>query len=178
MTKDNGRILNFSVSLPCISDVVISESGVCNLLLNLHIKKSPGPDGIPNAFLKRYAELRAKYLYVKFTRLLSDGSLPDDWRTAEVKPLHKSGEKSHIENYRPVSLTSTSCKILGHIIHYHIVGFLEEYKVLVDVQHGFGRRFFTCTQLVETVHDFAQSINEGKQTDAIFMDFHNAFDKV
>lgn len=48
-----------------------------------------------------------------------------------------------------------------------MVGFLEENRVLVGVQHGFRCRFSTCTQLVETVHDFAQSINEGKQTDPI-----------
>lgn len=177
-TKDNGCLPNFSISLPVISDVVISESGVFNLLLNVDTKKSPGPDKIPNAFLKRYAEWCAKYLYVVFTRSLRDGSLPDDWRTAEIKPLHKSGNKTHIDNYRPVSLTSTSCKILEHIIHKHILSFLEEHKVLTDVQHGFRHRFSTCTQLVETVHDLAQAINEGKQTDIVFMDFRKAFDKV
>lgn len=46
------------------------------------------------------------------------------------------------------------------------------------MQHGFRAGFSTTTQLVETVHDFASAINEGKQTDVIFMDFKKAFDKV
>lgn len=34
-----------------------------------------------------------------------------------------------------------------------------------------------CTQLAETIHDFALSLN-GKQTDVIFMNFKKAFHKV
>ena len=67
-------------------------SSVCNFLLNLDIKKLLGPDGVPIAFFKRYAKWCAKYLYVVVTRSLSDGSLPDDWRTAEIKPVHKSSK--------------------------------------------------------------------------------------
>lgn len=177
-TKDNGHLPQFHMSLPSIPDLVISEAGVCNLLLNLDVKKSPGPDDIPNAFLKRYAEWCSKYLCVLYNRSLSESSLPDDWRTARIKPLHKSGDKTCVLNYRPISLTSTSCKILEHIIHKHLINFLEEHNVLSKVQHGFRHGFSTTTQLVETIHDFSKSINDRKQTDAIFMDFSKAFDKV
>lgn len=74
------------------------------MLLNLDIRKSPGPDDIPNSFFKKYAERCAKYLYVVFTRSLNEGTLPDDWRLAKIKPVHKAWEK-----------TSTSCKVLEHI---------------------------------------------------------------
>lgn len=177
-TKDDGRLPPFSMSLPSMPDVIISEEGVFNLLLKLDIKKSPGPDDIPNAFLKQYAEWCSKYLCVLFTRSLKEGVLPCDWKTARIKPLHKSGEKTCIENYRPISLTSTTCKLLEHIIHKHLTNFLDEHNVLAAVQHGFRRGYSTCTQLVETIHDFATAINEGKQTDVIFMDFRKAFDKV
>lgn len=95
-----------------------------------------------------------------------------------MKPLHKTGLKHMISNYRPISLTSTCCKLLEHIIHNHISEFLETHSVLTNFQHGFRKGYSTCTQLVQTVHDFAISINNGNQTDAIFMDFSKAFDKV
>lgn len=177
-TCDNGILPDFSISLPPIPDLVISENGILNLLLNLDVKKSTGPDGIPNAFLKRYAEWCSRYLFILYTHSLNEGQLPDDWKIAKIKPLHKAGDKSSIPNYRPISLISTSCKILEHIIHKHIITFLNSHKVLTNVQHGFRRGFSTNTQLVEITHDFAQAINEGKQTDAIFMDFQKAFDKV
>lgn len=177
-TEDNGTLPTFDVSLPPMSDVVISERGILNMLLKLDTKKSPGPDCIPNDFLKRYAEWTSKYLYVLFCKSLLDGELPHDWVTARIKPLHKKGNKNQVGNYRPISLTSTCCKILEHIIHNHIVEFLNKHNFLTRHQHGFRKGFSTCTQLVETVHDFAKSINHGKQLDAIFMDFAKAFDKV
>lgn len=177
-TQDDSSLPCYSVNLPSIPDVVISEAGVLNLLLKLDVKKSPGPDDIPNAFLKRYAEWCAKYLCILFNKSLNEGSLPDDWRTARIKPIHKTGDKASIQNYRPISLTSTACKVLEHIIHKHIADFLEQNNFLTNAQHGFRRGFSTATQLVQTIHDFAQAINEGKQTDAIFMDFKKAFDKV
>lgn len=177
-TTDNIFLPVLSMSFPPMPDVKISEQGIFNLLLNIDTKKSPGPDDIPNAFLKRYAEWCAKYLLILFKKSLSDGALPEDWKTARVKPLFKSGDKSNIANYRPISLTSTSCKIFEHIIYKHIVDFLEKHEVLTDAQHGFRRGYFTNTQLLGITHDFAEAINKGKQTDAIYMNFSKAFDKV
>lgn len=147
-------------------------------MLKLDIKKSPGPDDIPNCFLKRYAEWCAKYLYILFARSINEASLPEDWKIARIKPLHKSGDKSCIKNYRPISLASTSCKLLEHIIHKHITGFLDQHNVFTNMQHGFRSGLSTTTQLVEIIHDFASTVNKGQQTDAIFMDFSKAFDRV
>lgn len=177
-TADNGHLPSFSLSLPPIPDVTISENGVFNLLLNLDVKKSFGPDDIPNAFLKQYAQWCSKYLCVIFRRSIEEGALPDDWRVARVKPLHKTGDKTQVQNYRPISLTSTACKILEHIIHKHLSTFLEEHNVISKAQHGFRKGYSTCTQLIQTIHDFAEAINEGKQTDVIFLDFRKAFDTV
>lgn len=93
-TQDNGFLPNYATNLPSIPDVMISEAGVLNLLLKIDVKKSPGPDDIPNAFLKRYSEWCSKYLCILFSRSLSEGSLPDDWRTARIKPIHKTGDQN------------------------------------------------------------------------------------
>ena len=45
----------------------------------------------------------APSLFALFNKSLSRGVLPDDWKLANVVPVHKRGEKSHVENYRPIS---------------------------------------------------------------------------
>jgi hypothetical protein len=40
-------------------------------------------------------------------------------------------------NYRPVSLTSVTCKILEHIICRHLLKHLEKNKILINLNHGF-----------------------------------------
>lgn len=112
------------------------------------------------------------------TSSLNEGVLHKDWRIVRIKPLHKAGDKTKIENYRLLSLTSRACKILEEIVRKHVT-FLEEHSVLTrKAQHGFRRGYPTSIQLVKTIYDFSTAFNEGKQVDAIFIDFQKAFDKV
>ena len=56
--------------------------------------------------------------HVKLSRTLSLiykkslllGTLPTDWKMAEVTAIYKKGLKSDRGNYRPISLTSVCCK--------------------------------------------------------------------
>lgn len=156
----------------------ISQAGVLSLLLNLDEKKSTGPDDIPNAFLKRYAEPVSKFLQLIYLKSLRVGHLPADWKLAKIIPVHKSGDTFSPANYRPISLTCTSCKILEHIILKYLTEFVESHNILHSNQHGFRSGLSTVTQLVETLHDFAKDVNSQLQTDVIFMDFSKAFDRV
>ena len=44
------------------------------------------------------------------------GQIPSDWKTANVVPVHRKGDKCNIENYRPISLTSLVMKVMEKII--------------------------------------------------------------
>lgn len=50
--KDNGRLPEFGMSVPQMPNIKISEHGIQNLLLNLNVKTSSGPDAVPNAFFE------------------------------------------------------------------------------------------------------------------------------
>ena len=101
---------------------------------------------------------------------------------------HKPGRKlqsrrlkecrSNPANYRPVSLTCILCKILEHIINRHILDHLDEYRILVDAQHGFRKRRSCETQLILTCHDLAKVVNDSGQVDMLVLDFAKAFDTV
>lgn len=165
-------------SLCTTSADFITVEGVLSLLLNVKTKSSDGPDGIPNAFLQRYAEPIAHVFTHIFRLSLHNSILPDDWRTARVIPVFKKGDRLNVENYRPISITSGPCKLLEHIITHYIMSFLEENSILTPFQHGFRKGLSTTTQLVTTIHDFAMAIDKGDQIDAIFLDFRKAFDCV
>ena len=115
-----------------------------------------------------------------FNASLYQGKIPDDWRQALIAPIHKAGNKNKTvaENYRPVSLTSVTCKVLENIIHSHIISHLDRHNVLHDNQHGFRRKRSCKTQLLKTVHGLAKTLNDKGQTNSILLDFSKAFDKV
>uniref|UniRef100_A0A131YG22 RNA-directed DNA polymerase from mobile element jockey n=1 Tax=Rhipicephalus appendiculatus TaxID=34631 RepID=A0A131YG22_RHIAP len=88
--EDDGTLPQTRPSkLKPLDQLSITEAGILNLLLKLDSRKSSGPDDISNAFLRRYAEWMATYLLIIFNKSLSSGTLPGDWKTAKVKPIHK-----------------------------------------------------------------------------------------
>lgn len=165
------------VSCPDYEDIV-SQPGIFATLLNLKTKASPGPDGLPNAFLRRYSEALAPFVAYIFHASLSSSELPVDWRTARVVPIHKKGDTALITNYCPISLTTSCCKILEHIVANYIIKFLTDNNILSSFQHGFRKGFSTVTQLTTVVHNFASVLDKPGQTDVILLDFQKAFDLV
>ena len=58
---------------------------------------------------------------------IDTGELPKDWRSANISSIFKKGDKHLPENYRPVSFTSVTCKILEH--NYHMQTFNETLRI-------------------------------------------------
>jgi hypothetical protein len=104
------------------------------------------------------------------------------WRTTQrlenISSIFKKGDKHLPENYRPVSLTSVTCKILEHIICRHLLKHLEKNKILTNLNHGFRTGYSCETQLITTINDFLQEHDKGQQVDIAILDFSKAFDTV
>jgi hypothetical protein len=95
-----------------------------------------------------------------------------------VTPLFKKGDRGKAANYRPVSLTSISCKIMEHILHSSIISHLEANNILSNYQHGIRKEKSCESQLLLTIQDLADGLNNAEQIDCILLDFSKAFDKV
>ena len=163
---------------PKIQDINITEPGVRKLLQNLKPNKASGPDNISPLILKTLAPEIAPSLTLIFQKSYETSEVPEDWRTANVSPIFKKGEKYTAANYRPVSLTCICSKLMEHIITSHILKHSNENNILYNLQHGFRPKLSCETQLVEFVHDISKNMVSGTQTDVIVMDFSKAFDKV
>ena len=159
-------------------NIKVTTKGVKNLLQKLNPKKAIGPDLVPTRILKDYAEDIAPMLQLIFQQSLDSGIVPSDWKTANVVPIFKKGDRHTPSNYRPVSLTCVSSKILEHIVFHSIMNHVDLNSILVAFQHGF-RALHSCeTQLITTVEDLARDLDAKKQVDLLILDFSKAFDVV
>ena len=120
----------------------------------------------------------APALALLFQLSIDLGEIPEDWRQALVVPIFKKGDKHQSSNYRPVSLTSITCKLLEHILHSNIMRHLDQHNVLCDNQHGFRKKRLCKTKLLSTVQEIVSSTAKGQQVDTILLDFAKAFDKI
>jgi len=56
------------------------------------------------------------YLARLFDISIKDGTIPGDWKKALMFPIYKGGDRTVVQNYTPVSLTSVVCKQMEHVI--------------------------------------------------------------
>ena len=114
-----------------------------------------------------------------FNQSLTEGVVPADWKLATVCPIFKKkGSKTEPGNYRPVSLTCILCKIMENLVRKQIMNHVESNKLLNPQQHGFVTGKSCTTNLLETLDDWTQEIENDNSVDAIYMDFKKAFDTV
>ena len=182
-THDNGRGLpdkhdkGPSPYQP-MENIMFTQPGVEKLLLNINPTKAAGPDELPARVLKETAKQISGILSFMFQQAYEVGSVPTDWSKARISAIYKKGDKSAPSNYRPVSLTCITCKIMEHIVCSQIGQHLDSNNILHPNQHGFRKRLSCETQLVSSIQDWASSINLKRQTDVLLLDFSKAFDKV
>ena len=112
-----------------------TEDGVRKLLQKSNQRKASGPDMVPARLLKECSEELSPILTSIFNKSLQTGTVPNDWKTADVSAIFKKGQSYDPANYRPVSLTCLYCKILEHVIVSNVLKHLDCYKILTDCQH-------------------------------------------
>ena len=138
-----------------IPSLTIITHGIQRLLNNINPHKASGPDNISGRILKDLQNFTALILIIIFQKSLQIGCILSDWKHANVAPAYKKGEKYNAVNYKPISLTCISCKIMEHVITKHILNHLESNSLLYDLQHGFRHSRSCETQLLSFVQELA-----------------------
>ena len=161
-----------------LNKIEINEELVYKKLAEINVNKCIGVDDLHPKLLYELRDELVKPLCVLFNLSLETGSLPQDWRDANVTPLFKKGSKSMAANYRPISLTSKIGKILESIIKDNIVNHLEKFNLIRDSQHGFRKGRSCLTNLLDFMETVTQYLDVGQPVDLVYLDFAKAFDKV
>lgn len=77
------------------------------------------------AFLK-ISFLVSDVLCFIFNLSIEKGIFPDSLKTSVVIPLHKKGDTTVLNNYRPISLLSTFSKIFEKGVKSRMLSFLDK----------------------------------------------------
>ena len=157
-------------------DFYISRFGVEKLLHNINPNKAAGPDGVHGKILKNCAKSLALPLSLLFTKSFKTGLIPSEWKSANVVPVFKKGEKISVKKYRPISLTCLVMKTFEVCIRDKL---MDMCKGQINFQqHGFLAKKSCITQMVPFIDDLSCTLNNRSRTDVIYFDFAKAFDSV
>ena len=111
--------------------------------------------------------------YIQFIFL--NGYFPDTLKIAKIQPIFKNGNEQDMKNYRPISILSVFSKTLEKLMFNRLNSFVEKYKILTDVQHGFreGRLTAACQSVTEST---LEVLDNHLNAIGIFLDLSKAYD--
>ena len=105
-------------------------------------------------------------------------ALPCQWKVATVVPLHKKGDKSDPNNYRPISVLPVVSKLCERVVCTQLVSYLSEHHLLCPQQYGFRPGLSTEAALLDAVTYTVNNIDRGLVTSLVTADTSKAFDSV
>ena len=112
-----------------------------------------------------------------FNKCFEEGNFPKSFKIASITPLHREGDRSRPENYRPISLLPIIGKIFEFLIFDRIKNYIEKFKILKVNQFGFRSNHNTIDAIVSLLEDIR--VNKQSKANEIkvsFLDLKKAFD--
>lgn len=118
-----------------------------------------GYDDIPCNPLK----LTADYITIPLTHIINlsflKGRFPDKLNYAKAIPLHKSGDKNDLNNYRLISILPSFSKIFEKTIRTRLVKYLENNNLLSNCQYGFRENRSTQNAILNFVSSIYMNLD-------------------
>jgi len=156
----------------------VDDNELIKYINSLKTGGSPGQDGISAKILKLHHKgLLAPIKHIINTAF-STGVVPKHFKSSIIIPIHKSGDKQDIGNYRPISLISNIAKLLEKCVKKRLINYLEQYKILYNKQYGFREGVGTKDAVFELMKNVYSSVDSKKNCLAVFLDLTKAFDMV
>jgi hypothetical protein len=74
--------------------------------------KSPVSDEVPVELIQAGGKILLSEIHKLINSVWNKEELPDQWKETIIVPIHKQGDKTDCNNYRGISVLSTSYRIL------------------------------------------------------------------
>lgn len=164
--------------LSALTNPIVSVSEILSALNLSPSGRSPGPDGIPVEFYRRYKTLFLPFFAFLFTKLLSVSFdlFPDDFNRGLLITIFKSGDPHSPSNYRPITLLNVDYRLLAKVLASRLSSPLS--RVI-----GFEQTAFLPSRRLGDSVLFYQSVDallrfEKRNALLVLCDFEKAYDTV
>jgi hypothetical protein len=148
------------------------------LIRTLDSTKANGPDEISIHLLKQTSTTVSGALSRLFNNSFEMGTVPLQWKLANITPVYKKGDRQLVNNYRPISLLSVVGKLQEKIVFKALYTFLSRFNLLTWRNSGFKPLDSAMHQLVLVNHTIYEALDKGHVVNIAFLDISKAFDRV
>lgn len=138
--------------------------------------RAPGQDEVETEAIKLGGPILIKKILELFNLCLQNQKIPISWNDSLTILLYKKGDKTSLENYRPISLLDHLYKLYTRILTNRLESKFELYQP--REQAGFRARYGTNDHLQCLKTLIEKTIEYNRPLVLTFVDFHKAFDTV
>ena len=157
--------------------ILLSEAA--EAVKGLHNDKSPGPDGFTANFYKAFWPEIGHLVVRSFNLAFETGKLSTSQKQGLITLIPKPGKpKERIDSWRPISLLTTSQKILSAIIARRLKDVMG--KLINESQKGFMKNRY-IGECIRSIYDIlweTGSNGSNKKVLILFADYRRAFDSL
>jgi len=156
--------------------ITIDISDVEKALYQLKTSKSPDLDGLTGEHFLNCHPSIFTHLKILFGFILKCSFVPNCFTSGLIIPIIKDnkGDRTSINNYRPITISSTISKIFEYIL----LDFLKPYLNSDPLQFGY-KPFIGCSNAIFTLRKVIQYFNENHSNVYLAsVDATKAFDRV
>lgn len=156
----------------------VSRDEILDTISSLRNSKSNGIDNISVESLKSSRDDIALPLQYICNLIFETGTFPNKLKTSLITPVHKSGSRDKVNNYRPIALLSNLSKIFEKCIKNRVLNFLEKNNLIFSNQYGFREKRSAEDAINNLTSKLYAAIDQGCASAAVFLDLAKAFDTV
>ncbi|RAQ99830.1 reverse transcriptase [Stemphylium lycopersici] len=167
---------------PLEQSCTVGEGEIKSIIKRLSGNKAPGPDGIPNLFIKTCKDQISPALSNIFSQCMAQGHCPKHFKESLTVVLRKPQKEDYtkLKAYRPIALLNTLGKLLEKIIAERLTNLAEEHGILPEEQMG-GRKQRSTLTAVELITEQIKTLwhfGNNKAATLLSLDISGAFDNV
>jgi ribonuclease HI len=142
-------------------------------------RSAPGHDGLSYDLIQEMNyDLKYKFLQ-EMNVMWNEGRIPNQLLDVKVIPIPKTGKyENKVDSYRPISLISTTIKIINGMLKNRLQLFASKNGLLEENSFGFKKEVSTTTCLNVLLNDTFSHIRNNRHLILVFIDLSSAFDKV
>ena len=161
-----------------LSTINFSTDGFLKIIRNLDPNKAHEHNMISSRMIKICDTSICSPLQLIFQSCLESGKFPNEWKKANVAPVHKKGGKEILKNYRPISLLPIAGKTFERLFYDRMFEFFMENNLISKNQSGFRPGDSCINQLLSITHEIYQSFDDNLEVRTVVLEISKAFDKV
>ena len=149
--------------------VKFSEENILQRINKLDSNKAHGHNEISVKMLKICGSSVCRPLETICKSCLDRGKFPQEWKKANVVPVHKKNDKQLVKNYRPISLLPICGKIFERILYNSLFDFLNQNDLISPAQSGFKPGDSCINQLLSITHEIYHSMMKVMKFEVYFL---------